>query len=121
MHCPDLVDSAVKNGFIGAKDVNEKDFSPADVYSPSTELSTRREWRVLSLLAPEASRWARTSTITMSVKPDHSSPFGTSSQGDWYAGTSFDLSQVRPAVGNPIRFANSSRRTPTPPGSAPST
>ena len=38
MHCPDLVDFAVKNGFIEAKDVNEKDFSPADVYSPSTDL-----------------------------------------------------------------------------------
>ena len=118
MHCPDLVDFAVKNGFIEAKDVNEKDFSPADVYSPSTELySTRREWRVLSLLAPESFKMGPDEyDYPMSIKPDRKLTVQDlfTIKGDWYAGTSFDLSQGIQAGpwGNPIRFANSSKENP---------
>jgi len=118
MYCPDLVDFAVKNGFIEAKDVNEKDFSPADVYSPSTELySTRREWRALSLLAPESFKMGPDEyDYPMSVKPDRKLTVQDlfMIKGDWYAGTSFDLSQGIQAGpwGNPIRFANSSKENP---------
>ena len=118
MYCPDLVDFAVKNGFIEAKDVNEKDFSPADVYSPSTELySTRREWRALSLLAPESFKMGPDEyDYPMSVKPDRKLTVQDlfTIKGDWYAGTSFDLSQGIQAGpwGNPIRFANSSKENP---------
>ena len=118
MHCPDLVDFAVKNGFIEAKDVNEKDFSPADVYSPSTELySTRREWRVLSLVAPESFKMGPDEyDYPMSIKPDRKLTVQDlfTIKGDWYAGTSFDLSQGIQAGpwGNPIRFANSSKENP---------
>ena len=118
MHCPDLVEYAVKNGFIDAKDVNEKDFSPADVYSPNTELyATRREWRALSLLAPESFKLGPDEyDYPMSVKPDRKLSVQDifEVKGDWYAGTSFDLSKGIQAGpwGNPIRYANKSEKNP---------
>ena len=118
MCCPDLVEYAVKNGFIDSKDVNEKDFSPADVYSPNSELyATRREWRVLSLLAPESFKLGPDEyDYPMSVKPDKKLSVHDLFQvkGDWYAGTPYDLSKGIQAGpwGNPIRFANSSKENP---------
>lgn len=118
MYCPDLVEYAVKNGFIAEKDVNMKDFSPADVYYPSTELyATRREWRVLSLAAPDSFKLGPDEyDYPMSVKPDKK--LGVHDilliKGDWYEGTPFDLSKGIQAGpwGNPIRFANSSKKNP---------
>lgn len=118
MHCPDLVEFAVKNGFIDQKDVNEKDFSPADVYSPNSALyATRREWRVLSLVAPESFKLGPDEfDYPMSIKPDKKLSVQDlfTIKGDWYAGTSFDLSKGIQAGpwGNPIRFANKSEKDP---------
>ena len=114
MYCPDLVDFAVANGFIEKKDVNMKNFSPADVYSPNNEVyATRREWRALSLVAPESFKMGPSEmNYPMSVKPDKKLSVDDifKIKGDWYAGTSFDLSQG-PASGpwgDPIRYANRS-------------
>ena len=117
MACPDIVDYAVKNGFIDAKAVNRKDFSPADVYCPSTELyAMRREWRVLSLVAPAQGFDANATVLPMSVKPEKKLSVDDVFQikGDWYGGTPYDLSKGIQAGpwGNPIRFANRSKEKP---------
>ena len=118
MACPDIVDYAVKNGFIAEKDVNKKDFSPADVYTPSSALyATRREWRVFSLAAPDTFKLGPDEMdYPMSIKPDKKLSVQDifEIKGDWYAGTPFDLSKVIQAGpwGNPIRFANSSKKNP---------
>ncbi|EHM13633.1 MULTISPECIES: dipeptidase [Jonquetella] len=118
MYCPDLVDYAVKNGFIAKEDVNMKDFSPADVYSPNTELyAMRREWRVFSLIAPESFKGGPDDLeMPMSFKPDKKLTVDDVFRitGDWYGGTDYDLSKG-PAAGpwgNPLRYANSSKENP---------
>lgn len=118
MACPDIVDYAVKNGFIAEKDVDKKNFSPADVYAPNTKLySTRREWRVLSLAAPQSFKLGPDELdYPLSIKPDKKLSVHDvlAIKGDWYEGTPFDLSKGIQAGpwGNPIRFANSSKKDP---------
>ena len=113
MYCPDLVDFAVENGFIDKKDVDMKDFSPAEVYSPNHEVyATRREWRALSLLAPSLNLSPSEMDYPKSVKPDKKLTVNDIFviTGDWYEGTPYDLSQG-PAAGpwgDPIRYANRS-------------
>ena len=117
MACPDIVDFAVKNGFLDAKKVDRKNFSPADVYNPSHELyAIRREWRVLSLIAPSQTFDPNAMELPMSVVPDKKVSVQDifAITGDWYEGTPYDLSKG-PAAGpwgNPIRFANSSKTKP---------
>ncbi len=112
--CPDLVSYAVEQGFIDKKDVDEKNFSPADVYSPNQELyAMRREWRAMDLMAPSLKLDANATVLPMSVRPDKKLSVDDifKIKGDWYEGTSFDLSKG-PAAGpwgDPIRYANSSK------------
>ncbi len=117
MTCPDIIDFAVANGFIGKDEVDPKNFSPADVYCPSTALyAMRREWRVLDLVAPSMKLDSNATTLPMSVKPDKKVSVQDvfEIKGDWYAGTPYDLSKGIQAGpwGNPIRFANSSKDVP---------
>ena len=112
-YCPDLVTYAVAQGFIDQKDVDEKNFSPADVYSPNQELyAMRREWRAFDLMAPSLKLDPNATVLPMSVKPDKKLSVDDifKIKGDWYEGTSFDLSKG-PAAGpwgDPIRYANRS-------------
>lgn len=117
MACANIVDFAVENGFIEKDKVDRTNFSPADIYCPSTELySTRREWRVLTLVAPSLALDADATDFPMSVVPDKKVNVQDilNIAGDWYENTPYDLSKG-PAAGpwgNPIRFANSSKTKP---------
>ncbi|HOY26599.1 MAG TPA: C69 family dipeptidase [Mesotoga sp.] len=78
--------------------------------------NTRREWRVLDLLAPslELDPWAE--RYPLSVKPDHlvSAEELMMIKRDHYEGTEFDLTQGLAAgpFGNPNRYATSSNQRP---------
>ena len=117
MHSPDLVEYAVANGFIDQKDVNLKDFSPADVYSPSPWVhSSRREWRGLDLLAPSQKFNPSLEYYPKSVKPDNKVSVHDvfKIMGDWMEGTPYDLSKGVGAGpwGNPLRYTNKSKENP---------
>lgn len=115
--CPDIVDYAVENGLIDKKNVDRRNFSPADVYCPSDKLyATRREWRVFSLVAPGRKFDADATNFPMSIKPEKKLSVHDilAISGDWYAGTPYDLSKGIQAGpwGNPIRYANKSTEKP---------
>ena len=118
MAAPDIISYAVEQGFISKKDANEKDFSPADVFAPNIGLySMRREWRALSLLAPQTYKGGADDEVQpMSVKPDKKISVADVLRisSDWYEGTPYDLSKG-PAAGpwgDPLRYANSSESDP---------
>ena len=106
---PDMIDYAVEQGFIDRKDVNEKCFSPADVFYPTIRLySTLREWRALTLFAPSVKLDPYAYYFPKSVKPDRAVTVADLFKvyGDWYEGTEFDLSKGLAAgpYGNPNRY-----------------
>ncbi|MGI6076042.1 MAG: dipeptidase [Pyramidobacter sp.] len=108
-YAPGMVEYAVEQGFIDAKDVNMKNFSPADVFYPTLRLySALREWRALTLFAPSVKLDPYAHYFPKSIKPDK--PVSVADlfriYGDWYEGTEFDLSKGPAAgpYGNPNRY-----------------
>jgi len=93
---------------------SENPFKFNDVYAPSTSLGcSRREWRVLSTLAPglKLDPWAL--EYPFSVKPEKkvSLQMLKSFHRDYYQGTEFDLSKSLAAgpFSNPNRFSTRTR------------
>ncbi len=112
MHSPNLTSYGVEKGWIKAEDVDEKNFSPAQVYAPHEErlYSTRRVWRAQELVAPSLKQDPGEHNYPLFVKPDK--PLSVwdifKIKGDYYQGTAFDLTKG-PAAGpwgNPLRHAN---------------
>lgn len=117
MYAPGMVDYAVANGFIEKKDINQKDFSPADVFAPNTRpYSMLREWRAMDMVAPSLKLDPKAKVLPLYVKPEKKLSVQDifDIKGDWYEGTEFDMSKG-PAAGpwgNPLRYANKSKEDP---------
>src|SRR5665648_26614 len=109
MHSPNLVSFAVEQGWY---DPNSGDpFQPADIYAPHDQIySTRRVWRVFSLVAPSLAIGPDDIFFPLSVKPEKKLSVHDVFKltGDYYQGTEFDIS-TGPAAGpfgDPLRYPN---------------
>jgi dipeptidase len=107
----------VKNGFIAEKDVDKKNFSPRRLRAEHETQFDAPRVESSSLAAPQSFKLGPDELdYPLSIKPDRKLSVHDvlAIKGDWYEGTQFDLSKGIQAGpwGNPIRFANSSKKEP---------
>lgn len=109
MFCDNVFEFAIEQGWWNPA---EGPLNFAEAYAPKdSPYNNRREWRVLSLLAPslDLDPWAK--TYPFSVKPDKKVSVSDlmRMKRDYYEGTEFDLTQGLAAgpFGCPNRYATS--------------
>ena len=109
MHSPNLISFAEEQGWYDPN--SGEPFQPADIYAPHDQLySTRRVWRVSSLVAPSLVIDPDDIFFPLSVKPEKKLSVHDvfKLKGDYYQGTEFDIS-TGPAAGpfgDPLRYPN---------------
>ena len=109
MASPNVVSFAVEQGWFDPK--AGKPFLVNKTYAPDNGIGlTRREWRVIDLVAPSLKLPANLEDYPFSVKPDRLLTLEDvrKIQSDYYEGTPYDLTKG-PAAGpwgDPIRYGN---------------
>jgi len=113
MASENVFDIAIENGWWDP--ASGEPFRFYEAYAPKNDVyNSRREWRVLSLLAPSLNLDPWAMRYPFSVKPDFKVSVDTLNQiqRDHYEGTEFDLTKGLAAgpFGTPDRWATSSRQ-----------